>query len=122
MYSSELHNLKSFLQSTADKERIARGKLEKFIEELISRAESAEAELRTLRSQSTDSVYSADRNAKPTTQNSNQQHDVGDSVARPSDASRVGTETVDMSNIVNEPPLQFRDDIVDTSERQRFVC
>lgn len=47
--------MKSFLKSAADKERVARQKLEVFIEDLIQRAETAESELHTLKSQSTDS-------------------------------------------------------------------
>lgn len=56
LYYSELQNLKTFLQSTADKERVARQKLEVFIEELIKRAEHAESELHVLKSQSTHSA------------------------------------------------------------------
>ena len=50
---SELADLKEFLQSAAARERGARKKLEKFIDDLIMRAEKAEAELRALRSRST---------------------------------------------------------------------
>lgn len=46
------------MRATADKERIARDQLETFIEDLIGRAERAEAELQALKSQSTASMDS----------------------------------------------------------------
>ena len=51
----QLSDLKKFLQDAAEKEKTARAKLEKFIGELINRAERAESELRSVKSQSTTS-------------------------------------------------------------------
>ncbi|KAK3597772.1 hypothetical protein CHS0354_006130 [Potamilus streckersoni] len=45
---TELSSLKKFISQTAEKERVARAKLEKFIGELIDRADKAEKETRTL--------------------------------------------------------------------------
>ncbi|KAH3855810.1 uncharacterized protein LOC127871097 [Dreissena polymorpha] len=53
---TELQNLKTFLSETANKERVARAKLETFIENLIDRAEDAEEELKTLKSSSNVSI------------------------------------------------------------------
>ena len=50
-----MRELKSFLKNAAEKERTARAKLEKFIGELINRAEKAETELRSLKSHSSTS-------------------------------------------------------------------
>ncbi|KAJ8317314.1 hypothetical protein KUTeg_005218, partial [Tegillarca granosa] len=48
----ELESIQSFLSSTAEKESVARDKLEKFISELIDRADNAERELVVLKSRS----------------------------------------------------------------------
>ena len=57
---SQLQELKSFLKDAAEKERTARGKLEKFIGELITRAERAESELKSLKSQSSSTLGGTD--------------------------------------------------------------
>ncbi|XP_076104542.1 uncharacterized protein LOC143073111 [Mytilus galloprovincialis] len=51
----ELQSLKSFLTTTAEKEAIAREKLEKFISDLIDRADKAEKELLRLKNNISDS-------------------------------------------------------------------
>lgn len=54
--SRELESIQSFLSSTAEKESVARDKLEKFISELIDRADNAERELVVLKSRSNSST------------------------------------------------------------------
>ncbi|XP_052101746.1 uncharacterized protein LOC127735559 [Mytilus californianus] len=51
----ELQSLKTFLTTTAEKEAIAREKLEKFISDLIDRADKAEKELQHLKNNISDS-------------------------------------------------------------------
>ncbi|KAL4231532.1 hypothetical protein ACF0H5_009113 [Mactra antiquata] len=108
---SELQHLKTFLKSAADKERIARQKLEVFIEDLIYRAERAESELRSLKSQSSDTLNKVDP------LNTDSHNDV-----QPEDTTDRNSLPARLENIHQEPkeepentfmPATFVDDSVD---------